>query len=184
MKIRYQDVLQRITGISTPAFGISWNPPALDRDIVKQVLAFLEDRRALYNPYDMETPDYVERSILEIRATLSDALGKVEKNSVAGEAFTVMRRACREFLDEAEHSPRTAFFHPSRNSMEYFIALGKLRTLFGVQIARLSVAYGIDLEDELTKILPPNETHDAETDEHKLGLCPRRRRQKPQDISQ
>jgi len=148
-------MLQRITGISTPYFGVSWNPPQLDRDAVKHVLAFLEDRRALYYPYEQELPSLVEGSVRDIRRELSDALGKVEKDSVAGEAFTVMRRACREFLDEVEG--RVTAYSPNsfEDEAEYFMALGKLRGLFGIQIARLSIAYGIDIEDELAYILPP-----------------------------
>ena len=161
MKIRYQDVLQRITGISTPFFGVSWEPPQLERDIVRRVLAHLEDRRALYYPYEQELPSLVNNSIREIRRELSNALGMVEKDSVAGEAFTVMRRACREFLDEAEEIAVTAYgFDSFTDEAEYFMALGKLRGLFGIQIARLSAAYGIDLGDELAYILPPAPDHE------------------------
>lgn len=33
--------------------------------------------------------------------------------------------------------------------------LGRLRTLFGLQIAFLAIQYGIDLEDDLASIVPP-----------------------------
>ncbi len=155
MKVRFQDMLQRITGISTPFFGVSWNPSQVDRDVVKHLLAFLEDRRALYYPYEQELPSLVEESVHDIRRELSDALGKVERDSVAGEAFTLMRRACREFLDEVEGRATAYGLNSFEDEAEYFMALGKLRGLFGIQVARLSVAYGIDIEDELAYTLPP-----------------------------
>ncbi|WP_376778346.1 hypothetical protein [Rhizobium laguerreae] len=39
-----------MTGISTPLFGIQWNPPSSNRDQIQKFLAFLEDRRALFTP--------------------------------------------------------------------------------------------------------------------------------------
>jgi hypothetical protein len=45
-----RDLARRITGFSTPFFGVSWNPPAAERDTVRGFLTFLEDRRVLFNP--------------------------------------------------------------------------------------------------------------------------------------
>lgn len=156
MKISFKDVVSRITGISTPIFGVSWDPPEPDKNIVRRVLFKLEDRRALFYPYELEVPTWVETSIIEIRRDLSDALGEVDKDSVAGEAFVVMRRACREFLDTAQQlRDEEENYLRGRQYIEYFMALGKLRGIFGIQIARLSVAYGVDIENELSRILPP-----------------------------
>jgi len=35
------------------------------------------------------------------------------------------------------------------------LALGELRAHFGLQIAFLAIEYGLDIEDELTQIIPP-----------------------------
>jgi hypothetical protein len=43
----------------------------------------------------------------------------------------------------------------------FFVALGELRATFGVQIAALAVAYGIDVEDELASILPVEDGEDV-----------------------
>jgi len=67
MKLRGKSIANRLTGISTPIGGISWTPPVDERDKAKRLLTFLEDRRALYHPYNMEIGDYVVESILEIR---------------------------------------------------------------------------------------------------------------------
>jgi hypothetical protein len=165
MTIRFQEIVSRITsalapfsGVSIPVFGVSWTPPEPDRNIVRRVLARLEDRRALYYPYDLENPNWVEQSIIEIRRDLSDALGEVSEESVASEAFAVMRRACREFLDEAQDARYGAI----RPFEDYFMALGKMRYVVGIQVARLSVAYGIDVEDELSSILPQPVAEDSE----------------------
>jgi hypothetical protein len=41
---------------------------------------------------------------------------------------------------------------------EYFIELGKLRAIFGMQIAVLAYLYKIDIEEGLASILPPEAT--------------------------
>ena len=53
-RVPFLEVARRITGISTPVFGVSWNPPEEKREIVRSLVAFLEDRRALYADYFME----------------------------------------------------------------------------------------------------------------------------------
>jgi hypothetical protein len=35
------------------------------------------------------------------------------------------------------------------------VQLGQLRALFGLQIAYLAIEYGLDIEDDLAGILPP-----------------------------
>jgi hypothetical protein len=35
------------------------------------------------------------------------------------------------------------------------LALGELRAHFGLQIAYLAIEYGLDIEDELAQIVPP-----------------------------
>ena len=92
-----------------------------------------------------------------------------------GQAMLAMRAACRKYLEEAdgigedEHDPdeggarrrmwgrRTAFHSlDPLEGMVFMSALGELRGVFGVHIARISSAYGIDVEDTLATILPAN----------------------------
>ncbi|CCV09588.1 conserved hypothetical protein [Mesorhizobium metallidurans STM 2683] len=58
------ETARRVTGISTPVFGVSWSGPGpAETEIVRRFLVFLEDRRVLYNPFDMETEAEVRHSI-------------------------------------------------------------------------------------------------------------------------
>ena len=56
-----------------------------------------------------------------------------------------MRAACREYLNDSRQ----------RYGHDFSIDLGRLRALFGLQIAFLAIQYGIDLEDDLASIIPP-----------------------------
>jgi hypothetical protein len=157
--------LARIQGVSLPFLGVSWTPTRLDEDVARQVIAFLEDRRALYYPTAGEAPDYVVRSVIEIRGFLTDM---IMQGGLAGElegSLRSMRGACREFLDavgaveepEGTWSPREGGL--TAPGAVGFIrlnqALGKLRGVVGFHVAAIAATFGLDVEDDLASILPP-----------------------------
>ena len=151
MKIKYKQIAKSLTGFSTPFFGVSWNPPETDRDIVRKLITFLEDRRALYNPYNIETPMFVDQSLLEIRKELTNTLQRIGNNPDISPHLRAMRAACRKYLNEVRNQSGPRFHY---REFEIFAALGELRALFGIHIAQLAVKYGIDIEKELASILP------------------------------
>lgn len=71
-----------------------------------------------------------------------------------------MRLACRKFLDRVqadeciiEHGASHGHFA----SWTFNGALGELRGTFGVHITTLAASYGLDVEDDLARILPEND---------------------------
>jgi hypothetical protein len=151
VKTTFKKIAKALTGISTPIFGLSWNPPETDRHIVRKLIIFFEDRRALYNPYDMETEHWVIESVLEIRKKLTQTLTVIDQNSDIAAHLRAMRAACRKFMDEVEQANRR---HRFGHFGDIFTALGELRAIFGVHIAQLCVKYGVDVEGDLSIILP------------------------------
>ena len=67
MKIPFQEIANRVTGFSTPIFGLQWTAPTLDVEVARRLLTYLEDRRVLYMPDDREGPSYAVQSVLAIR---------------------------------------------------------------------------------------------------------------------
>ena len=120
------------------------------------MLTFLEDRRALYRPYDMEVGYYVVQSVLQIRERLTKDLEIVPKSSPIAESLYAMRAACRKFLDETQMPPR----HMYRIEPVLLTCLGELRGIFGLHIGRLAYVYDLEVEDELASILPADITAD------------------------
>ena len=151
MKIPFKKIIKSLTGISTPVFGISWNPPETDREVISKLIIFLEDRRALYNAYNIETPMFVNQSILDIRKELTDLLKKLGDDQNISPHLRAMRAACRKYLNYIGDPNKHGFY--SRD-YELFAALGELRAVFGIHLGQLAVMYGIDIEDELASILP------------------------------
>src|SRR5262245_19773499 len=82
-RIRSKTLGSRLTGlsISTPIFGagVSWTAPKPERDIVRNVVNYLEDKRVLYINDEREIRDYVNRSLLEIRKVLMDAISELNQ---------------------------------------------------------------------------------------------------------
>jgi len=148
--MKFKKIAKSLTGISTPVFGLSWSPPETDREIVRQVITFFEDRRALYNPYNIETTAWVIESVLEIRKKLTDILETLDENPNISPHLRAMRAACRKLMDEAEKQMKGRY--PYRGDI--FTALGEMRAIFGIHIAQLCVKYGIDIESDLATILP------------------------------
>ena len=155
-RLPFQRIAQRITGISTPVFGISWNPPEEKRDIVRRLVTFLEDRRALYAGYDFEHGPWVEQSVLEMRAEITKTLKACPEDDHLTGPLRAMRAACRKFLDATgpPHGGKRGYY--PREAMMWQ-ALGELRGVFGVHLAHLCAAFGIDVEPELATIFPASE---------------------------
>jgi hypothetical protein len=152
IKLKGKQLAKRLTGISTPIGGISWTPPIDERNIAKQLLVFLEDRRALYMPYDMEVGAYVMQSIIEIRQRLTSDLEQISHSSVLGESISAMRASCRKFLTETQGDPKKT--RHWRKEGFIWQALGELRAVCGIHIARIACAYDLEIEEQLIPILP------------------------------
>lgn len=149
MKIGYRQLRRRLTGISTPFGGASWIPSEPDRDIVRRLMTFLEDRRVLYIDYHMEVPGWVTQSVLEIRQELTDILKSLDEDSPIAPHLKAMRAACRKFLNQTQGQARGWSMGAG-----ILMALGEMRAVFGIHIAQLCSKYKIDVEGDLAESLP------------------------------
>ena len=161
--MRFRDIARRLTGLSTPVFGVSWNPPKPEIEIARRVISHLEDRRVLFNPTEMEVPQHCVESIIGIRATLSEALSELDAQSQLAQSLRAMRAACRKFLDTVGADPRVIEFGASPGhfaSWQFTGAVGELRGVFGLHLAQVAASHGLDIEDDLASILPAEEVTD------------------------
>lgn len=159
--MKFTEVAARLTGFNFPVFGISWNPSESEVTAAKRVIAFLEDRRVLYNPTTMEVPADCIMSVIEIRRFLTEELGKLDPHDDLARNLQAMRAACRKFLDDVqEEKSRHGFiddpvrFRWSLGSWVFLSALGELRGVFGIHVALIAVRNGLDVEADLASILP------------------------------
>jgi hypothetical protein len=155
--MKFSEILKRLSGISTPVFGVSWNPSESERAIAKRIVAKLEDRRVLYIPSEMEVPEHCVQSVIEIRHLISDELGKLDNATNLAKSLRAMRAECRKFLDSVGKDERIIRFGAHQGhfaSWEFNGAVGQLRGVFGVHLAQIAAQYGLDVESELASIIP------------------------------
>lgn len=153
------EIAGRITGFSTPLFGVQWTPPQLDRDVARAVISYLEDRRVLYDPHDIELPDYAVQSVFDIRRFLTETLAKGGIANELGDILRGMRAACRKFAGDYDADDDRGLYirrgpYHDWERQTFYQALGELRGVFGMHIATLAVRYDLDVPDELAVILP------------------------------
>ena len=79
--MKFVEILNRLTGISCPVFGISWNPVEMDRNIARKIVIFLEPRRVLYSAYEYESVCPCIKSVTEIKYYLTDVLQQIDEKS-------------------------------------------------------------------------------------------------------
>lgn len=153
----YKEIISRLTGFSTPVFGVSWNPPAAEITVARRVMAFFEDRRVFYNPYHMEMEDHCVGSILETRKFLTKIIGNLPEKSELASHLRAIRAACRRFLDTVGDPSNPARHRRVRGPFEteFFEALGQLRATAGIHVGALAVMFGLPVEGHLSEILPP-----------------------------
>jgi Family of unknown function (DUF6650) len=162
--MKFREVVSRITGLSVPIFGAQWNPPEAECAVARRVIAFLEDRRVLYVPSEMEVPYHCVESVLRIRDFFTSELGKLDSEKEIARSLRAMRAACRKFLSTVEADDRRIIqFGADQGHYASWIfngAVGELRGVFGIHIAALAASHGLDVEGELASILPaPADDH-------------------------
>jgi hypothetical protein len=156
--IPYLEILNRITGVSIPIFGVSWNPPELEIERARHLIVFLEDRRVLFQR-NQEMPTWANKSVIEIRERLTSELETLDEKSSLAKSLVEMRRACRKYLDTVQvldlSTDNIKVNGLFRDEEEIFLAaINELRVLFGSHIAQIAIQFGIDVETELASILP------------------------------
>lgn len=108
--LKFSEIANRLTGISTPLGGVSWQPAELEVSAARRVLAYLGDRRVLYASDELEVPSHCVASVLEIRRFLTIELSKLDSSSEFAASLRAMRSACRKLIRETEYDARAARF--------------------------------------------------------------------------
>lgn len=163
--MKFREITSRITGLSCPIFGVSWNPPEASVAVARRIVTVLEDKRVLYAPDEVEVPEHCVQSILEIRRFLTQELAQLDGGDIA-DCIRALRSTCRKFLDTVQREGRE-YVRFGRTpghyaSWVFMDALGQLRAVFGVHLAQMAARYGLDVEDGLASIFPAPDSGDGD----------------------
>jgi hypothetical protein len=155
--MRFSEILNRLTGISCPVFGVSWIPAETERDIARKLIIYLEPRRVLYSEYEYETIYPCVASVTEIKNYLTLVLQALNENSKLNPYIRSMRNACNKFLNKCpdrDDFRRYAGIEGNISNWIFTSAIGELRCNFGIMIGQISKVYGLDVKDDLAQIIP------------------------------
>jgi hypothetical protein len=145
----------RPTGGGAFGFSLNWEKVPGDEDVARRVVTFLEDRRLLFSERHFEDELHCVRSAIEIRRFLTEELTTAKPGRSLAESLRAMRLAMRAFVDAAGPDARNFSFRNPTGTDLFSLALGELRALVGLHLAVIAGQYGIEVEEDLAEILPP-----------------------------
>jgi hypothetical protein len=139
----------RLRSASALGFGAGWEWPESEREIVRELIVYLEDRRALHAPMELEIADHVVSSVLSIREELTRTLQRLDGDAGAAASVRAMRDACHSFLYALERQ-RITFGGFNR---WFLIPLGELRGVMAVYLNVLSEHYSLPVAEPLASVV-------------------------------
>lgn len=93
----------KLTGINAPFGGISWDTKTTNEDRLKYLFLYLESKRVLDNPMEMEIQKDCIKSVLEIKRTLVDITKDIDFKDHEIKAIRSMINACNVFLNAVQN---------------------------------------------------------------------------------
>ena len=143
----------RPTGINGFGGGISWERYVTSNDRFKHLLLFLESKRILTNPTEMEIADWCVRSVLEIKETLVSITKDIEFSEKEINIIRNMIDACNEYLDLVNPKCDSGIIYKNGNSWadaSFDAAMKGFRKAFRDSISEVETNYNIKFK----KIIP------------------------------
>ena len=88
-----------LNGFSTSLGGISWNKTTSSKEMFTHLLFFLESKRILVNPIELEFKDWCIESVLEIKQQLVSITQELKLKDFDADIIRNMIDACNDYLD-------------------------------------------------------------------------------------
>jgi hypothetical protein len=164
MRIGRRETRRRLTGLTFPTLlgsgggGATWTVGAGDKILAASALQYLENRRVLYDPFEVEIPHACITSVKEIRASLASFIADSDMTELRN-ALRAIQAACRQFLTDVQAIENKGYdFINERWGMGSWLfnqALGEFRARVGTCVAVIIEIFDIDADEHLVKIMPP-----------------------------
>ena len=147
----------RFTGVDTPFGGVSWEYTENGKRGVHELFYFLETKRLLTNPIEMEIGKWCEQSAIEIKNKLADLLGKYDFNNETIKCIRTMIGCCNSFLDDMGAVPKSGIIYKNGRgdweNINFSKAMKKFRKGFRDNIATLSEVYKIEFPSAIPEVV-------------------------------
>lgn len=148
------------TGVGAFGVSLSWEKVDGDKDVARRVITYLEDRRLLFGERHTDDRMHCVHSAISIRNFLTEELTNAKPGKSLEASLRVIRAACRDFVEAAGPNGRNFGYQDGPQTDRFSLALGKLHSLVGLHLAVIANQYGLEVEDDLAQILPPDVSAD------------------------
>ena len=88
-----------LNGFSTYLGGISWSKTTSSKEMFTHLLFFLESKRILVNPAELEFKDWCIESVLDIKQQLVNITQEVKLKDFDADRIRNLIDACNQYLD-------------------------------------------------------------------------------------
>lgn len=143
----------RINGIDTPFGGISWEYTEKEKDGIQELFYYLEAKRILVNPADLEIKNWCEQSAIEIRNKLTELLSKYAFSEQTIQCIRSMIGACNIFLDKMSKVDEQGIIYKNQHgdwaNSNFSSAMKQFRKTFRDNIKALSSTYDLPFNKEI-----------------------------------
>lgn len=149
---------KRLTGvdISIPFIGggASWDYIKTSKELWQELFTFLESKRILVNPKDMENDSWCRESAIEIKNTLATANNQSVFNSDNGDLLSLnaMIDICNKFLDDLEGHHFPHIIYKSGNDWEnpaFGKAMKNFRYAFRDEIKKIEQKHSLSFRKHI-----------------------------------
>jgi hypothetical protein len=144
----------RITGVSIAFGGLSWEITENDKRGIEKLFYFLETKRLLINPIEMELPEQCAASAIEIKNYIATLLGQYQFSNAPKVVLKSMGDACNMFLDELNSERRPHIIYKNDHGdwcdNNFSHIMKKFRSVFRSGIQELERHFDV----EFGKIIP------------------------------
>lgn len=132
--------------------------PTIDEEIkAREILDYLDDKRAFNRDFQFEIPSHVFQSLQETRRELVKKKSDLELSFLRDEIDKIIK-AIRQFLDTIYDIDinNLRYNQTDKDWMKFENSLSTLRKMIGFIVAEIADKYNLQLGHELKKITPKN----------------------------
>jgi hypothetical protein len=137
----------RVTGVTTPFVGMTWELKPSDRQILEQLVTFLDDRSVLVVLLGYEHRDRVLKSVRTMRSRIERDREQLPAGTAAHVILGDLLEACRKYLRLTEGIVSKGQYE--RLSLTEQEALTQLRRVFMDQLSKLKGIINVRLIDDV-----------------------------------
>ncbi len=138
-----------LNGFSTPVGGISWDKTASSKEIFTHLLFFLEAKRILVNPIEMEIKDWCIQSVLEIKQHLITIAQELKLKDFDANIIRHLIDACNNYLNVVApmNLPGIIYKKDGRwEDLNFDMAMKDFRKVFKQEIEKIERNYSLKFQ--------------------------------------